>query len=41
MKNNMVSIVDWDVVKSTIISNCYWILLCINWSKRDLPRLKA
>ena len=41
MKNNMVSIVDWHVVKSTIICNCYWILLCINWSKRDLPRLKA
>ena len=30
MKNNMVSIVDWHVVKSTIICNCYWILLCIN-----------
>ena len=26
----MVSIVDWHVVKSTIICNCYWILLCIN-----------
>ena len=33
MKNNMVSIVDWHVVKSTIICNCYWILVCINWSE--------
>ena len=41
MKNDMVSIVDWHVVKSTISCNCYWIRLYINRSRRDLPRLKA
>ena len=40
-KNDMVSIVDWHVVKSTISCNCYWIRLYINRSRRDLPRLKA
>ena len=41
MKNDMVSIVDWHVVKSTMSCNCYWIRLYINRSRRDLPRLKA
>ena len=41
MKNNTVFIVGWHVVKSTIICNCYWTWLCINLSRRDLPRLKA
>ena len=41
MKNNTVSIVGWHVVKSAIICNCCWIWLCINLSRRDLPRVKA
>ena len=40
-ENDMVSIVDLHVVKSTISCNCYWIWLYINRSRRDLPRLKA